>query len=139
VQVQGVNCKVSGQAFRQDAYGNIAADGARLVCDGQVVRLVSDKLGNACMSTGKVCDAWLETVDFGRLTVKQMPPLNYIALFATAQQNRRLKKFLAPNADLLSASVFGDITRVKSLPAAKVDLNVRGDQGRTALMLACEG
>jgi uncharacterized protein len=138
-EIQGIDCNFKANASTQDAYGNFSADGVRLTCDGQIVKLTDNKIANYCLSTGKVCDGSLNTADFGKLTVKVTPPFNLISLFVTTEQNRALKKSLAPSADLLSAAHYGDIARVKSLLAAKAELNGRDAYEKTPLMLACGG
>jgi hypothetical protein len=125
--IEGVDCDIRVQSSTQNAYGKfVEADGVKLVCDGQPISLLD----------GKVRNNWLETRDFGKFFIK---PLFGLAIYVTPEQNIQLKTTIAPHADLISASEFGDIRRVGELLAAKSDVNVKGRQGFTPLMLAAEG
>jgi len=123
--ITDLDCAIKVRSLVQDSDGNIvSASGVQLTCDGQQIKL----------TVGKIEDNWLETADFGRFMVK---PLYTLAVFATPDQDRKLKSFLAPNANLFYASLHGDIARVKSLLDAKVNVNAKDPDGNTALILAC--
>ena len=124
--IDGVDYDVRVKTLIQDAYGNFSADGVELIFDGQPVQLVD----------GKIANNWLETKDFGKIMIKNSFGL---AVYVTADQNDEIRRVFAPKANLTSASRYGDLLRVKTLLATKVDVNSKDDQGFTALALASEG
>ncbi len=124
--IDGVDYDVRVKTLTQDAYGNFSADGVELLFNGQPVQLVD----------GKITNNWLETKDFGKVKIEK---LFNLAVLVTADQNNKIRKVFAPLANLASASRHGDLLRVKTLLATKVDVNSKNDDGITALALASEG
>lgn len=124
--IKGVDCQVEAKVMSQDAYGHISAEGVQLLCDGQLIPLIDGKLANT----------WLATADFGKIKVEKPPYWPALLVYVTPDQNRKIQAFLAPMADLTSASHHGDIARVKSLLAAHADPNAKNAESDAALNLA---